>query len=59
MADIQKFSWDAFSKELLCEKLTKEGAESVEKRMVDIFDACNSGKMPSVDYPRADDRFRA
>ena len=43
-ADIQKFGWDAFTKEILCEKLTKEGAESIEKRMIDISDARNLRK---------------
>ena len=40
-ADIQKNSWDAFTKEIVCEKLTKEGAEKTEKTLIDLLDTRN------------------
>ena len=44
--DIVKFGWAAFSKEIVCEKLTKEGAENIEKQLVDLLDTRN----PFKDY---------
>ena len=40
-SDITTFGWDAFTKEILCEKLTKEGAEKIEKQLVDLLDTRN------------------
>ncbi len=39
--DIVKFGWVAFTKEIVCEKLTKEGAEKIEKQLVDLLDTRN------------------
>ena len=43
-ADIEKFGWDAFKKEIVCEKLLKEGAENLEKFLVDFYDTCDPEK---------------
>ena len=40
-SDITTYSWEAFSKEILCEKLTKEGAEGIEKRLIELLEARN------------------
>ena len=42
--DIEKFGWNAFEKEIVCEKLTKAGAEGIEKQLVDLLDAQNPRK---------------
>ena len=39
--DIKKYGWKAFTKEIVCEKLTKEGAEKIEKQLVDLLDTRN------------------
>lgn len=43
-ADIEKYGWDAFKKEIVCEKLLKEGAENLEKFLVDFYDTCDPEK---------------
>ena len=42
--DIVKLGWAAFTKEIVCEKLTKEGAEEIEKQLVDLLDTRNPEK---------------
>ena len=39
--DIKKYGWKAFTKEIACEKLTKEGAEEIEKQLIELLDARN------------------
>ena len=41
---IDKLGWDAFQKDILCENLTKEGAEKLEKWFVDYYDSTNAEK---------------
>ena len=36
--DIEAFGWTAFTKEIVCEKLTKEGAEAIEKSLIEMLD---------------------
>lgn len=43
-SDITTFGWDAFTKEILCEKLIKEGAEAIEKRLIEVLDTRNPEK---------------
>ena len=41
---IDAFGWDAFQKEILCDNLTKEGAEKLEAWFVDHYDSTNAEK---------------
>ena len=41
---IDALGWDAFQKEILCENLTKEGAEKLEAWFVDHYDSTNAEK---------------
>ena len=41
---IDALGWDAFQKEILCDNLTKEGAEALEKWFVDYYDSTNEEK---------------
>ena len=41
---IDAFGWDAFGKKILCENLTKEGAETLEKWFVEYYDSTNEEK---------------
>ena len=43
-SDIEAFGWEAFTKEIVCEKLTKEGAEKIEKQLIDLLDTRNPFK---------------
>ena len=42
--DIATFGWVNFRKEILCEKLTKAGAEKLEKWFVEYYDSMNPEK---------------
>ena len=42
--DIAAFGWTNFRKEILCEKLTKAGAERLEKWFVEYYDSMNPEK---------------
>ena len=42
--DIGTFGWMNFRKEILCEKLTKSGAEKLEKWFVEYYDSMNPEK---------------
>ena len=41
---IEKYGWDAFEKKILCEKLTKEGAEKLEKWFIAFYDSSDPEK---------------
>ena len=41
---IGEFGWENFNKEILCEKLTKDGAEKQEAWFVDYYDSMNPEK---------------
>ncbi len=41
---IRALGWDSFRKEILCEKLTQEGGERLEKWFVDYYDSLNPEK---------------
>ena len=41
---IDEFGWDAFEKKILCEKLTKEGAEKLEKWFIAYYDSSDPEK---------------
>ena len=41
---IAHFGWENFRKEILCEKLTKEGAEELEKWFIEYYDSRNPEK---------------
>ena len=43
-AAINAFGWDAFRKEVLCEKLTREGAEKLEKWFIAYYDSSDPEK---------------
>ena len=43
-AAITRFGWDAFQKEILCEKLTKEGGEKLEKWFIATYDSSDPAK---------------
>ena len=43
-SDIEAFGWEAFTKEIVCEKLIKEGAEEIEKRLIEMLDTRNPEK---------------
>lgn len=45
-ADIEKYGWDAFNKEILCEHLTPDGMAQIEKKMTEKLDAQN----PEIGY---------
>ena len=47
-AAIDALGWDAFEKEILCEKLTKEGAEKLEKWFIAWYDS----SVPEKGYNR-------
>ena len=46
---IEKYGWDSFKHEILCENLTQEGASRLEKRFIRIFDSCNRSKGFNID----------
>ena len=41
---IDRFGWKSFQKTVLCEKLTKEGAEKLEKWFIEYYDCINPEK---------------
>ena len=41
---IDEFGWDAFEKKILCEKLTKEGVEKLEKWFIAYYDSSDPEK---------------
>ena len=41
---IERYGWDAFDKKILCDNLTKEGAEKLEAWFVDYYDSTNDKK---------------
>ena len=41
---ILHFGWDAFQKEILCEKLTREGGEKLEKWFIAYYDSSDPAK---------------
>lgn len=43
-ADIAKYGWDAFQKEIVCEKLLKEGAEKLEKKFIAYYSSSDPEK---------------
>ena len=43
-ADIEKYGWDAFEKEILCDKLLKAAAEKLEDRFITYYDSRNPEK---------------
>ena len=43
-ADIEKFGWDAFEKEILCDKLLQEAAEKLEDKFIQYYDSRNPEK---------------
>ena len=46
---IREFGWENFEKKILCEKLTREGAEKLEKWFIAYYDSAN----PEKGYNRA------
>ena len=41
---IREFGWENFEKKILCENLTREGAEKLEKWFIAYYDSANPGK---------------
>ena len=41
---IDEFGWENFKKEILCEKLTKEGAEKMERWFIAFYDSSDPAK---------------
>ncbi len=41
---IRKYGWDNFQHEILCEKLTREGAEKLEKAFISYYDSSDPEK---------------
>ena len=43
-ADIEKYGWDAFEKEILCDKLLQEAADKLEDKFIQYYDSRNPVK---------------
>lgn len=43
-ADIREYGWGAFRKEIVCERLLKEGAEKLEKKLIAYYGSSNHEK---------------
>ena len=43
-ADIEKYGWDAFQKEILCDKLLKDAASEREDQFITLYDSRNPEK---------------
>ena len=41
---VETYGWDAIKKEILCEKLTREGAERLERWFINYYDSANPEK---------------
>ena len=46
---IEKYGWDSFKHEILCENLTQDGASELEKKFIQLFDSCNRKKGFNID----------
>ena len=46
---IEKYGWNSFRHEILCEKLTQDGASELEKKFIELFESCDRSKGFNID----------